>query len=209
MSEDLTIGDDGAARCPWGDAPDVYRAYHDAEWGRPLHGERALYELLTLETFQSGLSWLTILRKRPAFVAAFDGFDPDAVAAYGDADVTRLLADAGIVRNRQKIAAAVANARAVVALREEGGFDAFVWSFADAARDERPAPDWRPAALGDLPSSTPTSKAMAKAMRARGFSFVGPTVAYAFLESAGVVDDHLEGCVCATAERPAAASVAG
>jgi DNA-3-methyladenine glycosylase I len=208
MSDDLVIGDDGAARCPWGAAPDVYRAYHDEEWGRPLHGERALFELLTLETFQSGLSWLTVLRKRPAFKAAFDGFDPDVVAGYGEEDTARLLADAGIVRNRQKVAAAIANARAVVALREEGGLDAFVWSFADAARDERPAPDWRPTALGDLPSSTPTSKAMAKAMRARGFAFVGPTVAYAFLESAGVVDDHLEGCVCASAARPAGAAAA-
>jgi DNA-3-methyladenine glycosylase I len=149
----------------------------------------------SLETFQSGLSWLTILRKRPAFVAAFHGFDPDRVAVYGDADSARLLADAGIVRNRLKVAAAITNARATVALRADGGLDAFVWSFADAARDERPSPDWRPASMAEVPSSTPASKAMAKAFRARGFAFVGPTVAYAFLQSAGVVDDHLHGCV--------------
>lgn len=197
MSEHLITGDDGVQRCAWGAAPDVYRDYHDADWGRPLHGERALFELLTLETFQSGLSWLTILRKRPAFVAAFDGFDAEAVAAYGDEDTARLLADAGIVRNRLKVAAAITNARATVALREDGGLDGFFWSFRDAARDERAAPDWRPASMADVPSSTPVSKAMAKAFKARGFAFVGPTVAYAFMQSAGLVDDHLVGCACA------------
>jgi DNA-3-methyladenine glycosylase I len=198
MPEDLITGDDGRTRCRWGSEPDVYRSYHDEDWGRPLHGERELYGLLTLETFQSGLSWLTILRKRPAFQAAFDDFDPERVARYGEEDVARLLGDAGIVRNRLKVAAAVANARATVALREQGGLDAFFWSFADQAREERPAPNWRPRAMADVPSSTPTSKAMAKAFRAAGFAFVGPTVAYAFMQSAGLVDDHLVGCVCAT-----------
>lgn len=202
MSEHLIRGDDGVDRCAWGAAPDVYRQYHDGDWGRPLHGERALFQLLTLETFQSGLSWLTILRKRAAFVAAFDGFDPDAVAGYGDEESARLLTDAGIVRNRLKVAAAITNAKATVALREDGGLDAFFWSFADAARDERPAADWRPGSMADVPSSTPVSKAMAKAFKARGFAFVGPTVAYAFMQSAGVVDDHLAGCACAV---PAAA----
>ena len=194
MSEHLITGDDGVDRCAWGAAPDVYRAYHDEDWGRPLHGERALFELLTLETFQSGLSWLTILRKRPAFVAAFDGFDPDAVAGYGDEESARLLTDAGIVRNRLKVAAAITNAKATVALREDGGLDAFFWSFADAAREERASADWRPGSMAEVPSSTPVSKAMAKAFKARGFAFVGPTVAYAFMQSAGIVDDHLTGC---------------
>ncbi|MEV4421931.1 DNA-3-methyladenine glycosylase I [Patulibacter sp. NPDC049589] len=199
MPDDLITGDDDVTRCGWGGGPEVYRAYHDEDWGRPLHGERALFELLTLETFQSGLSWLTILRKRPAFVAAFDGFDPERVAAYGDEETARLLADAGIVRNRLKVAAAITNARATVALRDDEGLDAFFWSFADAARDERPAPDWRPASMADVPSWTVASKAMAKAFKARGFAFVGPTVAYAFMQSAGVVDDHLTGCVRAAA----------
>lgn len=194
MPDHVITGDDGVARCAWGAEPDVYREYHDDDWGRPLHGERALFELLTLETFQSGLSWLTILRKRPAFVAAFDGFDPEVVARYGEAETARLLADAGIVRNRLKVAAAITNARATVALRDDEGLDAFFWSFADAARQERAAPDWRPGSMADVPSSTPVSKAMAKAFRARGFAFVGPTVAYAFMQSAGIVDDHLAGC---------------
>jgi DNA-3-methyladenine glycosylase I len=205
MSEDLITGDDDVTRCAWGAGPDVYRAYHDEDWGRPLHGERELFELLTLETFQSGLSWLTILRKRPAFVRAFDGFDAERVAAYGEEETARLLADAGIVRNRLKVAAAITNARATVALREDGGLDAFFWSFADAAAEERAAPGWRPSSMADIPSSTPVSKAMAKAFRARGFAFVGPTVAYAFMQSAGLVDDHLEGCACANGARVAVA----
>lgn len=195
MPDHVITGDDGVARCAWGAEPDVYRAYHDDDWGRPLHGERELFELLTLETFQSGLSWLTILRKRPAFVTAFDGFDPEVVAGYGEAETARLLADAGIVRNRLKVAAAITNARATVALRDDDGLDAFFWSFADAAREERASADWRPASMADVPSSTPVSKAMAKAFKARGFAFVGPTVAYAFMQSAGLVDDHLTGCV--------------
>lgn len=194
MADHVITGDDGVARCAWGAAPDVYREYHDDDWGRPLRGERALFELLTLETFQSGLSWLTILRKRPAFVAAFDGFDPDVVAVYGDEETARLLADAGIVRNRLKVAAAITNARATVALRDTGGLDAFFWSFADDARQERAAADWRPVSMAEVPSSTPVSTAMAKAFKARGFAFVGPTVAYAFMQSAGLVDDHLIGC---------------
>ncbi len=188
---DVVVGDDGLARCRWGAAPELYRAYHDEDWGRPLHGERPLFELLTLEAFQSGLAWITILRKREAFRTAFDGFDPERVATYGDADVARLLADAGIVRNRAKVAATVQNARATLALRDGGGLDGLLWSFADAAAAERAG---RPATFADVPASTGTSKAMAKELRRRGFAFVGPTVAYALMQSAGIVDDHVAGC---------------
>ena len=185
-------GPDGRARCPWATG-DVYSAYHDDEWGVPLHGDRALLEKLTLEGFQSGLSWIVVLRKREAFRAAFAGFDPDAVAAFGDDDVERLMADAGIVRNRQKIDAAIGNARAVVALRErdgDGALDRLVWSFADAARAEHMPPD----DLADVPASTTASKALAKALQREGLRFVGPVTIYALMQSAGLVDDHVAGC---------------
>ncbi|WP_320668939.1 DNA-3-methyladenine glycosylase I [Patulibacter defluvii] len=191
---DLVVGEDGLARCRWGAGDPLYRAYHDQEWGRPLHGERALFELMTLEAFQSGLAWITILRKRDGFRAAFDGFDPERVAAYGERETARLLADAAIVRNRAKVAATIANARATVALREDGGLDALLWSFAEPAAAERPG---RPATFADVPAVTATSKAMAKELKRRGFAFVGPTVAYAFMQSMGVVDDHVAGCHCA------------
>jgi DNA-3-methyladenine glycosylase I len=183
---DAVTGPDGLARCPWGlSAPD-YVAYHDEEWGRPVHGEAALFERVSLEAFQSGLSWLTILRKRPAFRSAFADFEPSKVAAFDDTDVTRLLADAGIVRNRAKVAATIANARAVLALDEP--FDALLWSFA--------SPDGRttPRTLADLPAITPESTAMAKELKRRGFRFVGPTTAYALMQATGMVDDHLAGC---------------
>ncbi|MGN6332134.1 MAG: DNA-3-methyladenine glycosylase I [Motilibacteraceae bacterium] len=182
------IGPDGRARCPWGLSTPDYVDYHDTEWGRPVHGTGPLYERLVLEAFQSGLAWITILRKRPAFRAAFAGFDPHAVAAFDDADVARLLADAGIVRNRAKIEAAVGNARAVVAL-EEGGedLDALLWSFAP---DPRPAPQ----TLADVPATTPESIALARELKRRGFRFVGPTTAYALMQATGMVDDHLAGC---------------
>jgi len=185
---------DGHARCWWGAGDRLYVAYHDDEWGRPLRDEHALFGLLCLEFFQSGLSWLTILRKRPAFVAAFDGFDPEVVARYGDAEVARLMADAGIVRNRMKIDAAVANARALTAMHTQGEtLVDLLFSFAPAVGDgERPEARFR--TLAEVPSSTPASKAMAKALKARGFRFVGPVVAYALMQSAGIVDDHLEGC---------------
>ncbi len=187
---DLVVGDDGLARCRWGSAPHDYRVYHDGEWGRPVHGETALFERFTLEAFQSGLSWLTILRKREGFRAAFAGFDADAVAAFGPADEERLLADAGIVRNRAKVAAALANARAVVRLRDavDGGLDALVWSF--AADGDRPAP----VTFADVPATTPASVALAKALKRHGFVFVGPTTAYAAMQACGLVDDHLAGC---------------
>jgi DNA-3-methyladenine glycosylase I len=179
------VGDDGLARCPWGASTPDYVAYHDEEWGRPVRGDRLLYERLTLEAFQSGLSWITILRKREAFRTAFAGFDPAAVAAYDERDVERLLGDTGIVRNRAKIEAAVANARQVVDL--DGGLTELLWSFAPGPR---PAPE----TLADVPAVTPESTAMAKELRRRGFRFVGPTTAYALMQATGMVDDHLAGC---------------
>ena len=191
-TNDLWVGDDGKPRCGWGTSDPLYIDYHDYEWGRPLRDERAMFELLSLEAFQSGLSWLIILRKRPGFREAFDRFEPDAVAAYGDDDVARLLADEGIVRNRAKVDATIANARALVALHEEGGsLVDLVFSHAPGA-DERPPGRFR--AFADMPSVTPASTALAKDLRTRGFRFVGPTVAYSLMQAAGVVDDHLEGC---------------
>jgi DNA-3-methyladenine glycosylase I len=192
---DVVVGDDGRARCAWGGQDPLYTAYHDDEWGRPLRDETALFGLLCLEAFQSGLSWITILRKRPAFLAAFDGFDPQVVARYGDDDVARLMADAGIVRNRAKVDAATANARALVAMHAAGEtLVDLLFSFAPAADSpERPA-GGRFRAMADVPAATPSSTAMAKALRARGFRFVGPVVAYALMQSAGIVDDHVEGC---------------
>jgi DNA-3-methyladenine glycosylase I len=190
-------GPDGVARCPWA-AGDLYRAYHDDEWGVPLHGDRALFEKLTLEGFQSGLSWIVVLRKRPAFRTAFAGFAPEAVAAFDEADVARLMADAGIIRNRLKIEAAIGNARAITALREregDGALDRLIWSFEPAARAEHVPP----ADLGDVPAATSTSKALAKALKREGLRFVGPTTVYALLQSAGLVDDHVEGCFRAAA----------
>lgn len=181
------VGEDGLARCPWADADPLLRDYHDAEWGVPVHGERALFERLTLEAFQSGLSWRTILAKRPAFRAAFGGFDPEALAAFGDADVERLLGDAGIVRNRAKILAARSNARVVLALRAHGGLDALVWS-------HRPVPGPAPRTVADLASRTPESESLASALRRAGLVFVGPTTAHALMEAAGLIDPHLEGC---------------
>ena len=178
---------DGRARCSWAGGAEL-AAYHDAEWGRPVTDERGLFERLSLEAFQSGLSWLTILRKRDAFRAAFAGFDPEAVARFGERDVERLLADAGIVRNRAKIEATLANARAIAALRAGGeSFPALVWSF-------RPEPRPAPRALGDLPAATPESKALAKELKRRGFRFVGPTTAYALMQAAGLVNDHVADC---------------
>ena len=167
----------------------MYAAYHDDEWGRPLHGVTALFERLSLEGFQSGLSWLVILRKRAAFRAAFAGFDPAAVAAFGPDDVARLLADAGIVRNRAKIEATVHNARSVLAL--DTALDELLWSFAPPAHV-------RPATLADVASTSPESVAMAKELRRNGFRFVGPTTCYALMQAAGLVDDHVAGCWRAT-----------
>ncbi len=184
----VVVGADGVARCPWAvsSGDPLYTSYHDEEWGRELHGETAMYERVCLEAFQSGLSWLTILRKREAFRAAFAGFDPAKVAAFDDADVARLLADAGIVRNRAKIEATIANAAAVVRL--DGSFDALLWSFRPAGRRRAPR------STADVPATTPESVAMAKALKGLGFRFVGPTTAYALMQATGIVDDHLAGC---------------
>jgi DNA-3-methyladenine glycosylase I len=176
-------------RC-WPTSDPLYIAYHDEEWGRPVRDEHRLLERLCLEGFQSGLSWLTILRKRENFRAAFCGFDPEQVARFGDADVERLMADAGIVRNRAKILATIANARATAALHDAGEtLDALLWSFAAPAA--RPAPR----TLQDMPATTPESKALARELKRRGFRFVGPTTAYALMQATGIVNDHLAGCI--------------
>jgi DNA-3-methyladenine glycosylase I len=190
VSTDLRLGPDSLARCAWvGDDPEYIR-YHDEEWGRPLHGDRALFEKMSLEGFQAGLSWITILRKRPRFREVFAGFDPEAIAAFGDDDIERLMTDAGIIRNRAKIEATISNARLMLEMRE-GEFDQFMWSFAPAARP-------RLGSFADVPATTPASDAMSKALRKRGFRFVGPTTMYALMQSAGMVDDHLVGCWRAT-----------
>ena len=174
-------------RCEWaGSAPD-YIAYHDREWGHPLHGVPEMYERLSLEAFQSGLSWIVILRKRPAFREAFAGFDPEKVARFGDDDRARLLADAGIVRNRLKIDAAIANARAVLDL--DTPLDELLWSFAPD-----PGTRTRPATLAEVPAVTPESTAMAKELKRRGLRFVGPTTCYALMQATGIVDDHVAHC---------------
>ncbi len=190
MSPDVVVGPDGHARCPWAGQAADYLAYHDDEWGREVRGDRELYERLTLEAFQSGLSWITILRKRPAFRAAFADFDPVTVAAYDEHDVERLLGDAGIVRNRAKITAAVANARALLELDPAlaGGFSDLLWSF--APDPPRPAP----ARSADVPAVTPESTALSRELKRRGFRFTGPTTAYALMQATGMVDDHLVDC---------------
>lgn len=188
-SEALLAGADGRMRCYWavGGAPE-YETYHDREWGRPVLDDDLLFERLCLEAFQSGLSWLTILRKRRAFREAFAGFSIAAVAAFGPADVERLLGDAGIVRNRVKIEAAVANAHAAAELvTAEGSLAAFVWAF-------RPRAHAAPRRRADLPAATPESAALAAGLKRRGFRFVGPTTAYALMQAVGVVDDHVAGC---------------
>ena len=179
-------GPDGKLRCPWGLSAPEYLAYHDDEWGRPVHGDQAIFERLCLEAFQSGLSWLTILRKRENFRKAFAGFDIPAVAAFTDTDAARLLADAGIVRNRAKINAAITNARAALELKE--GLSDLVWSYADTG--PRPVPR----TLADLPAQTAASQALAKELRKRGFVFTGPVTVYATMQACGLVNDHLEGC---------------
>ncbi|MGH2953062.1 MAG: DNA-3-methyladenine glycosylase I [Solirubrobacterales bacterium] len=184
----LAPGPDGRPRCSWGVSAPEYVAYHDEEWGRPVTDDRGIYERLVLEAFQSGLSWLTILRKRDAFRAAFAGFDYERVAEFGDAEVERLLADAGIVRNRAKIEAAIANAGAVRELAANGeSLAALAWSF-------RPERESAPASLEDLAATTPESTALAKELRRRGFRFIGPTTAYALMQATGIVNDHLAGC---------------
>jgi DNA-3-methyladenine glycosylase I len=187
----IVVGPDGQARCWWGTSTDDYMTYHDDEWGRPVTDDSRLYEKLVLEGFQSGLSWLTILRKRPAFRAAFADFNPEAVAEYDEHDVERLLGDAGIVRHRGKIEAAIKNAQAVVALQRSGQtLSRFVWGYAPAnpERDERVEWKWA------VPGLTATSKRLAKDLKSRGFVFIGPTTTYAFMQAMGLVNDHLPEC---------------
>ncbi|MBO9047667.1 DNA-3-methyladenine glycosylase I [Curtobacterium flaccumfaciens pv. flaccumfaciens] len=183
---DLVTGDDGLARPVWASSDELLRDYYDTEWGMPVHDERGVFERLSLEAFQSGLSWRTILAKRPAFRAAFADFDADTVAAFGEDDVARLMADAGIVRNRAKILATITNANATIALRQDGGLADFVWSF-------RPATTPEPRSYAEVPTKSDNSLALSKALRKRGFAFVGPTTMYALMEALGIVDTHLIG----------------
>ena len=188
MSDGLPVpGPDGLLRCPWSLSAPEYLGYHDGEWGRPVRDDHGLFERLCLEAFQSGLSWLTILRKRENFRAAFGGFDIAAVAGFGPADEARLLADVGIVRNRAKIEAAIGNARAALGI--PGGLAELVWTFAG-----EPGPV--PSRLADIPAWTPASKALSKELRRHGFTFTGPVTAYATMQSCGIVNDHLADCYC-------------
>jgi DNA-3-methyladenine glycosylase I len=186
MASDLVVGEDGLARPSWAATDPLLREYYDTEWGSPVTDERGIFERISLEAFQSGLSWLTILRKRPAFRAAFADFDPDAVSEYTDADVERLLADPGIVRNGAKIRATITNARATVRMREEAGLVDLVWSFRPEAMPE-------PRTYAELPNTSPESVALSKALRRRGFVFVGPTTMFALMQAIGIVNSHLIG----------------
>ncbi|MFL6088671.1 MAG: DNA-3-methyladenine glycosylase I [Aeromicrobium sp.] len=188
MPAEVRVGSDGVARCWWpGDDP-LYVAYHDLDWGRPVRDERELFEKLILDGAQAGLAWITILRKREGYRRAFEGFHPEVVAAYGPPDVGRLLADPGIVRNRQKVAAAISNAQALLAMHEAGE------TLVDLVWSHVPAEHPRLKAGADIPVTSPEAEALSKALRDRGFKFVGPTIIYAFMQAVGVVDDHIEGC---------------
>lgn len=184
QSADVIIGEDGLARPTWASSDPLMRDYYDREWGLPVRDEHGLYERICLEGFQAGLSWATILRKRPAFRTAFAGFNPDAVARYTEADVERLLQDPGIVRNRMKILATIKNAKATIALRDEGGLVDFVWGF-------QPAATPRPVTYAEIPTQSEESVALSKALRRKGFAFVGPTTMFALMEAIGMVDTHL------------------
>lgn len=187
MAADGTvIGEDGLARPAWASADPLLREYYDTEWGMPVRDEQGLFERISLEAFQAGLSWVTILRKRQAFRTAFADFDPEIVAEYGDHDLERLMADAGIVRNRAKILATITNAKATIELREKGGLVDFVWSF-------QPGQTPAPSTLTEIPTKSPESLALSKALRREGFAFVGPTTMYALMEAIGIVDTHLLG----------------
>ncbi|MDZ7677340.1 MAG: DNA-3-methyladenine glycosylase I [Acidimicrobiales bacterium] len=188
LEADTAIGGDGRARCPWGGDPPIYLRYHDTEWGRPEHDDDRLFEKLCLEGFQAGLSWLTILNKRAAFRTAFAGFGIEAVARFGEPDVERLLADAGIVRNRAKIEATIANARAALEVQgADGSIRDLIWRF---------RPDETPLRrrMGDIPAETAESRALSKELKRRGFRFVGPTTMYALMQAMGLVNDHLVDC---------------
>jgi DNA-3-methyladenine glycosylase I len=186
----LIVGEDGRARCAWAGSDAEYQRYHDEEWGTPLHGDRPLFEKLSLEGFQAGLSWITILRRRPTFRTAFAGFDVDIVAEFDETDVERLMNDPGIIRNRAKVEATISNARVTRELVRDapGALDALLWSFAPPPRDTAPR------SLADLPATTADSTAASKALKKLGYRFVGPTTIYALMQSSGMVDDHIQGC---------------
>ncbi len=193
---EVVLGDDGVPRCWWGSDPEIYRVYHDLEWGRPTTDDRLLLEKVCLEGFQAGLSWLTILRKRDNFRAGFAGFDPEKLAGFDEADIERLLADPGIVRHQGKIRSAINNAnRALEVIDEHGSLSQYFWSWAEP---EGPAP-------AEIPATTAASTALSKDLKKRGWTFVGPTTIYAFMQAMGLVNDHLEGCAareeCARARR--------
>jgi DNA-3-methyladenine glycosylase I len=190
VSADVVVADDGKARCRWVGADAEYQRYHDEEWGQPLHGDQRLYEKLSLEGFQAGLSWITILRRRPAFREVFHGFDPQRVAAMGPDEVEAAMLDERIIRNRAKILATINNANLVIEMTQgrPGALDDLMWSFAPAPRSRRLT------AMADIPAVTAESVAMSKTLRSLGFSFVGPTTMYALMQSAGMVDDHVVGC---------------
>jgi DNA-3-methyladenine glycosylase I len=186
------VGSSAVVRCDWAGTDPTYIEYHDKEWGVPLHQDMRLFEMLILEGAQAGLSWITILRKRPAYRKAFDGFDPAKVAKYSPAKVKQLLANEGIVRNRLKISAAIDNAKAFLAIQKEfGSFDAYIWQFVGG----EPKINKRKT-LTQIPAETPESQAMSKDLKKRGFRFVGPTICYAFMQATGMVNDHLTGCIC-------------
>jgi DNA-3-methyladenine glycosylase I len=187
MTDGAVVGEDGVARCPWASTPGTMRDYHDTEWGVAVRGEQGLFERMCLEGFQAGLSWSTILNKRDRFREVFHDFEVDRVAAMTDADVERLMTDTGIVRNRAKIEATRKNARATMVLREDGGLEAFVEQF-------RPEHDPEPTVASQVPTTSPESVALSKALRKRGFGFVGPTTMHALMEATGLVDTHLVGC---------------
>lgn len=185
----LLVGEDGLARCWWCGTDPLYVEYHDTEWGLPVHGDREMFERLTLEAFQSGLSWITILKRRETFRAAFAGFDPHAIAGFGPVDRDRLMNDPGIIRNNAKIDATIHNAAIVADMmdREPGALDDLIWSHAPKLQPRRRD-------RGDIPAVTPESQALAKALKKRGFRFVGPTTAYAHMQAVGIVNDHVDGC---------------
>jgi DNA-3-methyladenine glycosylase I len=205
----IVVGDDGRARCAWVGADAEYARYHDEEWGTPLHGDRPLFEKLSLEGFQAGLSWITILRRRPTFRTAFAGFDIDAVAAFGQRDVERLMKDPGIIRNRAKVEATISNARVTQQLvaGHPGALDALLWGFAPVSSDAESSgsessgsessgaePRRAPASLAEIPATTDESTAASRALKKLGYRFVGPTTIYALMQSSGMVDDHVAGC---------------
>jgi DNA-3-methyladenine glycosylase I len=191
MSDAIGIGPDGKPRCWWCLGDDIYIRYHDEEWARPIRDDAQLFGLLMLEGFQAGLSWRTILHRRHHFERAFEGWDAEKIAAYTEDDHARLMNDPGIIRNRLKVEGATKNARAYLAIRDElGSFSDYVWGFVGNETIERP----RVRSMGEIPGTTPESDAMSKALKKRGFTFVGSTICYAFMQSAGLVDDHAEGC---------------